>query len=282
MEIIDAHVHFSNIKSFADCAEYSSLLDYSARGYADAAGACGIVRSVCMGLTETTPSAFPDADARTPMTADLSENLPPGMVVCPGINPLTLDGRAVGELAELAVSGAAAGFKIYPGYYGVDVCDPVYDPVYSLALRYDLPVAIHAGETYSERGLLEYSHPLRIDRLAVGRPDMKIVICHMGAPWVFDACETAGKNRSVYIDISGLLVGSAEYIGRMSAKKLLLERYIQPLIMMDNYKKVLFGTDWPLAPFDEYIGFCKKIVPEEAYEDVFHNNAAAVYTAIRG
>ena len=277
MKIIDAHVHFSNIETFKNCAENISQLDYSARGYTEGTEKNEIAGSVCMGLIENAPSAFPDNNAKTPMLANLAESLPPGMKICAGINPHTLNDRAIGELAELIVNKKIAGFKIYPGYYHFDVYDPVYDPVYGLAEKYDLPVAVHTGETYSERGLLEYAHPLRVDRLAVRRPRLKIVVCHMGAPWVFDACEVAGKNANVFIDVSGLLVGSAEYIERLSANRLVVDRYSQPLVLMDNYKKVLFGTDWPLAPFHAYIEFIKKIVPREAYGDVFYNNAASAY-----
>jgi len=278
MKILDAHVHFSNIETFKNCAENISLLDYSARGYTEGTEENEIAGSICMGLIENFPAGFPDNNAKTPMLADLAESLPPNMKICAGINPHTTDGRAIGELTELIVSKKIAGFKIYPGYYHLDVCDPAYDPVYELAIKYCLPVAVHTGETYSERGLLEYAHPLRVDRLAVKRPGLKIVVCHMGAPWVFDACEVAGKNANVYIDISGLLVGSAEYIERLSANRLVTDRYSQPLVLMDNYKKVLFGTDWPLAPFRAYIEFIKKIIPNDAYEDVFYNNAASVYS----
>jgi len=282
LKIIDAHVHFSKIAVFEECAANSSMLDYSYGGYLRETAACGVAGSICMGLNETAPYAFPDRAARTPMNAGLAEHLPPGMLLCPGVNPHALDARALGELDEMAGVKKIVGFKLYPGYYFYGVCDPVYDPVYSIAMKHGLPVAIHSGEPYSERGLLEYSHPLAIDRLAVRLPDLKIIVCHMGAPWVFDACEVAGKNANVYLDVSGLLVGSAEYIERMSSNRLVMDRYAQPLALMDNYTKVLFGTDWPLAPFGAYVEFIKKLIPEEAHEDVFHNNAASVYTAVSG
>ena len=93
----------------------------------------------------------------------------------------------------------------------------------------------------------------------------------------FHAIETAGKNENVYIDVSGLLVGGVEYIERMSSQKLLLDRYRTPLILMDNYEKVVYGSDWPLAPMADYVGFVKKLIPPEFHEDVFYNNAAKIY-----
>ena len=64
MKIIDAHIHFSRIFSFEDCAGHVSDVDYSAQGYMSEAAVNGVVRSVCMGLTETTPGGFPDGSLR--------------------------------------------------------------------------------------------------------------------------------------------------------------------------------------------------------------------------
>jgi len=118
---------------------------------------------------------------------------------------------------------------------------------------------------------------LNIDTLAVTYPELRVVACHMGVPWVFDACELAIKNPNVYIDLSGIFVGSSDYINRQSANPLLIDRYRQALAFLDNYNKVLFGTDWPLVPMSAYIDFCKKLVPPETYEKVFYENAVNVY-----
>jgi len=278
MKIIDAHVHMSRIVTFQDSALRTSLTDYSEQGYTLEAKANGVTRSVCMGLAECTPAAFPDPAAVTPMTVDLVDKLPSGMSLCLGINPHTLDKRSLAVMEELASNdGNVVGIKIYAGYYHIDVSDTVYDPVYKLAEKHDLTVAIHTGDTYSDRSLLKYAHPLCIDELAVAHPGLRIVACHMGAPWAFDACQVAGKNPNVYLDMSGLMVGNAEHINRMAETRLLCDRYRQALIILDNYDKILFGTDWPLVPMGAYINLCKQLVPPEAYDKVFYENAVKVY-----
>jgi len=278
LKIIDAHVHFSNIKAFKDYAEQTSMVDYSERGFKNESTAHDVVKSVCMGLVETTPGGFPDNNAGMPMMADLCDNLPSGMSLCLGINPHTLDNRSLSATEDVIRNNKnIVGMKIYAGYYHIDITDLVYNPLYDLAEKHDLTVAIHSGETFSGRGLLKYSHPLRIDDLAVTRPDLRIVACHMGAPWVFDACEVAAKNPNVYIDLSGLLVGNAEFIRTQTAEPLLVDRYKQALVFMQRYDKVLYGTDWPLVPMGAYIEFCKELIPVEYHEDVFSNNAMRVY-----
>jgi len=280
MKILDAHVHFSRIASFEECARDTSEVDYSECGYISEAAANGVVRSVCMGLTETASGGFPDARAATPMGADYAANtnMPTGMYTCLGINPHTLSDHSLAETEELIKCGSGVvGLKLYAGYYHFDITDPVYDPVYRLSEKYDLAIVIHTGDTYSDRGLLKYAHPLRVDDLAVAHPCLRIVACHMGVPWVFDACEVAAKNPNVYIDLSGMLVGNAAFIGRQASNPLLVDRYRQALVFMESYDKVLYGSDWPLVPMGAYIDFCKKLIPQEEHEKVFFKNAIEVF-----
>lgn len=276
MRIIDAHMHASNIAAFNHCARDTSRVDYTPTGYLAEARRCGVVKSVCMGLLETVGGGFPDAGAPALMCSDWAD-LPPEIAMCIGINPHKLDADALDAARQLLRGGRAVGFKIYGGYYHFDFFDAVYDTVYDIAEEFDVPVAIHTGDTYSTRGLLALSHPLNADRLAVMRPKLKIILCHMGVPWVFDACEVACKNENVYIDLSGMLVGDGAFIKRMSAQALLLDRYRQALVYMEGCSKVLFGTDWPLAPMEDYIEFVKLLVPQEAWGAAFHDNAARLF-----
>ena len=273
MKIIDSHVHFSNVSSFKHCAANESFVDYSYDGYIKECEKNNVVKSVCMGVFETW-DVFPSKDAATPMLADLDERMPPGMYLCPGINPHTLNDESIAALDRLVKeSKNVVGAKIFAGYYHFDPYSDVYEPVLRIAEKHGITIAVHTGDTYSNKGLLEYSHPLKIDRLAVTHPDLKIVICHMGVPWVFDACEVAYKNSNVYIDLSGILCGDKEFEDIDGQ----IARYVQAIKYLNNYKKLMYGTDWPLTSMEAYINFCRKLVPEEQYEDVFYKNAVEVY-----
>ena len=280
MKIFDAHMHFSNVQAFYSAAKDSGV-DYSYEGYMKEREKSGIVGSICMGLVEAAPGAFPDASASSPMLADLDRR-PPGFYTCLGINPHTLDASAIERIKQLVKGDyGIVGFKIYAGYYHYNVHDPIYAPVYNLAAEYGLTVAIHTGDTYSEQGLLEYSHPLACDRVAVKFRDTKFLLCHMGDPWIMDACEVAYKNRNVFLDISGLLAGDEELVRATEKREKVMHHYSQGLVYLNNYKKPVFGTDWPIIPMQAYVEFCKKIVPAHAYEDVFFNNAFEVYQGLK-
>jgi len=276
MKIFDAHMHFSNVQAFYGAADESGV-DYSYDGYMKEREQAEIVGSICMGLIETLRFAFPDNMAQTPMLADLAD-IPPNFYTCLGINPHTLDDDALQRIrSTIKADNRIVGFKIFAGYYHFYVHDPIYAPIYEIAAEYGLTVAIHTGDTYSEQGLLEYSHPLAADKIATAFRDTKFLLCHMGDPWIMDACEVAYKNRNVYLDISGLLAGDDALISATEKRELVMAHYALGLQYLNNYKRALFGTDWPIVPMKAYVEFCKKIVPPYAYEDVFYNNAFDVY-----
>ena len=296
MKIIDAHTHFSHVQAFHGAAD-DSKVDFTYDGLIKEQAECNIVASVCMGLVETASWAFPDKAAPPFMYANpplgsssavsspaiwpLHADCPPTMHICMGINPHTLDDTQVAAFAKMLKSSQAesriVGFKIYAGYYHFNINDPVYTPVYKLAAEHGLTVAIHTGDTYAETGLLEYSHPLAADRLAVNFRDVNFMLCHMGDPWVMDACEVAYKNRNMYLDISGLQAGDENLLAEVEGRPHVMHLYTQGLSYLNAFQKVLFGTDWPLVPLGRYIEFCKKLVPESTYEDVFFNNAAKLF-----
>ena len=275
-KIIDAHTHFSNVQAFYVAAEESGV-DYSYEGYVKEQKEHNVVASVCMGLVETAPWNFPDHASPTPMYPDLDKR-PPGLHVCLGINPHTLNEQSLEKIKQdIKQDKGIVGFKIFAGYYHVMIHDPIYWPVYKIAAENGLTVAIHTGDTYSEQGLLEYSHPLAADRVAVQFRDANFLLCHMGDPWVMDAVEVTYKNRNVWVDISGLQAGDGELLKNVEKRERVMNHYMQGLQYLNRYERVLFGTDWPLVPLRGYIEFCKRLVPEESWEDVFFNNAVGLY-----
>ena len=125
-----------------------------------------------------------------------------------------------------------------------------------------------------------YSQPLSVDRLAQNWRKINFIIAHMGDPWIMDAAETAYKNENVFMDISGLIAGDEKRINEIRETKILMDHYRLGPVFLNNYKKILFGTDWPLVPVKAYIDFAMDIIPEKRYEDVFYNNAAEIFNLI--
>lgn len=281
MKIIDAHIHFSKIDSFSKTAVETSKVDYSFKGYEQEFSDNNIMMSIGMGVTEQSKGAFPDSKSPNPMLLDLEDSLPQSLYMCIGVNPVRLVGKSkepqLNRIEKQLKQKEVVGIKIYAGYYHFHVYDDVYTPIYELAAKYKLPVVIHSGDTYSDRGLLKYSHPINVDELAVRFRGVNFIIAHLGDPWVMDCAEIISKNTNVYADLSGLIVGDRMKVIGESNKRLFVDHIKRALVYADNYEKVLFGSDWPLVDLRAYIKFIKSIIPEEFHEDVFYNNAIKVY-----
>jgi predicted TIM-barrel fold metal-dependent hydrolase len=275
IKIIDAHMHFSDILSFKGTALEISDLDYSSIGLKNEYEENNIIAGIGMGLSETEEGKFPDYNSLNPMRLDLEVPNPAFIYECLGINPYDLQTRkeSIYDIENAISETRIVGFKIYAGYYPFYVYDTVYEPIYELAEKYNLPVVIHSGDTYSERGLIKYSHPIHIDELAVFHRNINFVIAHLGDPWVMDTAEILSKNRNVFADLSGLIVSDEFKAKTYINEKTFIDHFRRAIFYSETYDKLLFGTDWPLVQVKTYIEFIKKLVPEKYYEDIFYNNS---------
>ena len=113
---------------------------------------------------------------------------------------------------------------------------------------------IHTGDTLSHTAKVKYSHPLNIDDVAVDNPELKIIMCHLGNPWIIDCQEILYKNRNVYADISGLFVGDFTLIFE--------SYYLAKIKELLNYvgapHHLLYGSDWPISNIDFLSYPCSK------------------------
>lgn len=280
MKIIDAHMHFSNIKSFHETADTLSFVDYSSKGIQKEYRESNVVLGIAMGLTETDKMGFPDYEAQTPMGIDLDREIPDNIVYCTGVNPYDLSETALKRLEDEVQKPNVVGIKIYLGYYPFYAYDEVYEAVYKLAATYQLPVVFHTGDTYSERGFLKYSHPLAIDEIAVKHRDVNFMMAHFGDPWTLTGAEIIYKNSNVYADLSGLIVGTEKDLVKRSEGRF-LDHLRHALVFADSYDKLIFGTDWPLIPIGPYIHFIKNLIPEEFHQQVFYDTALKVFPKIK-
>ena len=167
--------------------------------------------------------------------------------------------------------------KIYLGYAHRYAYDAAYKPVYALAAKYDVPVVFHTGDTYSKDAKVKYADPLTIDEVAVDHPNVNFVIAHCGNPWIQSAAEVAYKNANVYIECSAMLTGDLD---KESPEK--VDTYVvRPIAWVFGYledpKKMMFGTDWPLVSMKPYVEAYTRAIPKEHWQAVFHDNAARVF-----
>lgn len=178
-------------------------------------------------------------------------------------------------MEERIRDGIVKGIKLYPGYDLYAINDPSLEAVFRIAAKYDVPVMIHTGDTYSKQAKVRQAHPLLVDDVAVDYPDVKFVICHLGNPWFQDAAEVLYKNDNVYADISGLTLGDFTYdFERYMAKR------VKEMIMYmgDPGKQIMYGSDWPLVTMGPYVKFLGELgFDGDTLENVAWRTAAKLF-----
>lgn len=266
MKIIDAHLHFCpeypHFDALARQAGHENTENHLKEQYEALDIVCGIV----MGNRS--------------MKAE-DHVYPEFLRYCIGIDRTCLHNcsmeDACGLLEENLRRRECTGIKLYPGYNKYYITDPIYEPVYELAEKYQKPVAVHMGQTAGSRAYLKYSHPLTMDEAAVRHPGVQFVMCHFGNPWLMDAAAVVEKNENVAADLSGLLEGKVNFPSLLEKQRGYLETLRTWISYCDCYEKFMFGTDWPLANYGDYIAFTKWLIPEEHWEYVFYKNAETIY-----
>ncbi len=194
--------------------------------------------------------------------------------VVAGISYINYKEKDLREISDYLKEGLVKGLKLYPGYEPFYPHDKRLQVVYDLAVEYDVPVMFHSGDTYSPTGKIRYSHPIHIDDVAVDNPELKIVICHVGNPWITDCMEVVYKNKNVYADISGLVLG--DFTDRF--EKYMKNQLEEMMLYAGEPEYLLFGTDWPISSMSSYIRFMEQLdLDEKKKELIMWKNAVKLF-----
>ncbi len=261
--IIDVHTHLNNyheekVVSIKDCLDnLQHSMDKNNIDYA--------LVLTSYKVTEHRPSTTKVIEA----TRDLDN-----IFVVAGISFLNYKEKDLRELSDYLKEGLVKGLKLYPGYEPFYPHDQRCQVLYDLAVEYNVPVMFHSGDTYTPKGKVRYAHPLHIDDVAVDNPNMKIVICHVGNPWIRDCMEVVYKNANVYADFSGLVLG--DFSQRF--EKFMRKQLEEMILYAGEPKYLLYGTDWPISSMESYINFMKdlKLTPANK-ELIMWKNAASLF-----
>lgn len=217
--------------------------------------------------------------------------LVPGMAVIGIADPRRTDRahlRAVERQIERERASLVA-FKAYLGYIHAGPDHSGYAPYYKLAAKYGLPFVFHTGDTWSFKAKRKYAHPLGVDAVATDYPEVRFVLAHFGNPWLLDAAEVVFKNDNVWADLSGLYVGDEKALNealtadppRDVAAGVLISDLKKAFEYIEGFDRILYGSDWPLAPMPVYRRFAESIIPSQHHEKVFRANAEEVFFAKR-
>lgn len=179
------------------------------------------------------------------------------------------------ELLEHAIGTLKLkGVKFGPIYNGVSLDDPRMDSVYAYCQKHDLPLTMHMGTTFARDTPLDAGRPLHVDAVAQRYPDLKMIMAHMGHPWVDECIVVARKRPNVYTEVSAICYRPWQfYQALVSAQEYLIT----------DRNKIFWGTDFPFAQVEESIRDLRNInrfvegtplprVSQETIDAVLHSN----------
>ena len=257
--IVDCHVHLNNYHE-----QEAVSLDQSLDRLQGAMQEAGVTYSLVLTSYIVSP--------HRPSTAEVVkaiENID-SLGVVAGISYLKYRERDLRELADFLSAGLVKGLKLYPGYEPFYPHDQRLKVVYDLAEEFEVPVMIHTGDTYSPKGKLKYAHPLEVDEVAVDHPNVKIVICHLGNPWLVDCMEVVYKNANVYADFSGLILGEFTE----AFEDYMEEQIGEVILYAGEPRKFLYGSDWPICSMKSYVEFVRqlKLPPADLHAIMYENS----------
>lgn len=268
MRIIDAHLHFcpeyGHFNEIALAAGHENTEEHLGGQYEK----YGIIGGVVMGNRGLEPE---------------NHTYPAFLKYCVGVDRGYLEKNRISDAYDMIEENlkrdSCVGIKLYPGYNKVYISDAQYEPIYELAKAYKKPVAIHMGQTAGSRAYLKYSHPMTLDEVAAAHQDVQYVMCHFGNPFLMDAAAVVEKNENVAADLSGLLEGKVDFPSLMAKQSGYLNALKTWITYVDDFGKFMFGTDWPLANYGDYIKLVKWLIPDSEWDQVFSGTAERIYGA---
>lgn len=261
--IIDCHVHLNNYHE-----QEAISLEQSLDKLQETMQEAGVIYSLV--LTSYIVSAH------RPSTAQVVKAIEkiPSLGVVAGISYLNYRQRDLRELADFLSAGLVKGLKLYPGYEPFYPHDPRLKVVYDLAEEFDVPVMIHTGDTYTPKGKVKYAHPLEVDEVAVDHRNVKLVICHLGNPWLVDCMEVVYKNANVYADFSGLILGEFTE----AFEDYMEEQIGEVILYAGEPRKFLYGSDWPICSMKSYVEFVKQLrLPAPDLQAIMYENSRQLF-----
>jgi len=134
------------------------------------------------------------------------------------------------------------GIKLAPMYAGFRPSDSILDEMWEYATQHKLPVLMHTGTNPLSQSPVECTLPKHVDTVAIKFPDVKIIMAHLGHPFMEECVIVARKHENVYADISALHYRPWQLYNALMA--------VQEYGVWD---KLLFGTDYPFTNVDDTI-----------------------------
>ena len=138
------------------------------------------------------------------------------------------------------------GVSLQPSFFDMAIdARPLY-PVYAKANELGLHVALHTGINYTVTYPIRNDQPVQLDQVACDFPDLVLIACHAGWPWVAEMVAVMRKHPTVFAEFGGL---APRYVCEQNTGWEVMFRFMNTLLA----NQVLHGTDWPVFPMQKAV-----------------------------
>ena len=226
--IVDCHTQSWDASArFGDPA--AAVLDQTLQ--ADAVRHMEAVDPVDLAIVLAFKSNYLQAEISNQYVADYVRRYSSKLIGFAGIDPT--DANCIDELARAQEEMGLKGVTISPALQDFHPCDMRAMKLYDACIRRGMPVLFEQNHR-SPAAKLEFARPLLLDEVAREFPDLRIVVSHLGFPWIHETVVLLAKHRNVFADIAGLL-----------RHPWLSYTALMPAYEYDVIDKLLFGSDFP-------------------------------------
>ena len=183
------------------------------------------------------------------------------------------DADAVEQFDHAVKTLGLRGLKVGPIYQNIHPQDERFLALMARAEALGVPVLIHQGTTFCSNVSLELANPIQLQPIALKFPKLRMLIAHMGHPWIAETLVLIRKHPHFYSDISALYYRPWQFYNA--------------LVTAMEYgvlDKLLFGTDYPFTTPASTIAALKKVnemavgtnmprSPEAKIEEMIHRDS---------
>jgi predicted TIM-barrel fold metal-dependent hydrolase len=146
-----------------------------------------------------------------------------------------LDEEAPTKLEHAVRELGLHGLKISPVYGAFDPWCQEAGRLYRLCEKLRVPLLWHQSAAYASLSALEHGNPILIDKIAREFPKLRMIVAHLGQPWMAETVVLLRKHPQIFSDLSA----------RFHRKWQLYNG----LMLALDYKvtgQLLFGSDFPV------------------------------------
>jgi predicted TIM-barrel fold metal-dependent hydrolase len=171
--------------------------------------------------------------------AALKRAYPDKLICMASVNPRYRGPRAaVSELERAITELNLDGLKLYPGIdqYSPDDRDLAF-PIYSKAHELGIPVMIHMGLCSAADPSLRFERPWVLDDVGRHFPELHVLVCHLGWPWVEETIALLSKQPNFWTDMA--------FVNSLYSRREMFEFVHRCKGSGVPAYKLCWGNDWP-------------------------------------